>query len=102
MSKRKATYSKSQLASDLATKTGITKAQASELLGHLQSIATAQLKSAGVFTVPNIVKLTLKHKPATAARKGRNPFTGEEITIKAKPARRVPRARVLKALKDAI
>lgn len=103
MSKRKSTYSKSQLTADLAAKTGdISKSKVSELLGHLHDIAVSQLKSTGSFTVPNIVKLTLKHKPATPARKGRNPFTGAEIMIKAKPSRRVPRARVLKAIKDAV
>jgi nucleoid DNA-binding protein len=41
-------------------------------------------------------------KPATPARKGRNPFTGEEITIKAKPASRKVRARALRALNSQI
>jgi nucleoid DNA-binding protein len=41
-------------------------------------------------------------KPATPARKGRNPFTGEEITIKAKPASRKVRARALRALNGQI
>nr|MDQ3565534.1 HU family DNA-binding protein [Pseudomonadota bacterium] len=36
------------------------------------------------------------------ARKGRNPLTGEDIMIKAKPARKVIRALPLKALKDVL
>jgi nucleoid DNA-binding protein len=102
-SKRKSTYSKGQLAADLAAKTGdISKSKVSELLGHLQAIAASQLKSAGVFTLPGMVKLTVKRKAATAARKGRNPFTGAEIMIKAKSARNVVRVRALKAMKDVV
>jgi nucleoid DNA-binding protein len=49
-----------------------------------------------------MLKLTVTKKPATKARDGVNPFTGEPITIAAKPARNVVRARVLKSLKDAV
>jgi nucleoid DNA-binding protein len=55
-----------------------------------------------VFTLPGLLKLTVSRKPATKAKEGRNPFTGETIMIKAKPARNVVRARVLKAVKDAV
>jgi hypothetical protein len=41
-------------------------------------------------------------KPATKARKGTNPFTGEEMMFKAKPARKIVRARPVKAAKDAV
>lgn len=44
--------------------------------------------------------MTIKTKPATKAKKGRNPFTGEEIMIKAKSARRVVKVRVLKKFKS--
>ena len=98
----KSSYSKSQLASDLAAKADVAKSKVSDILAHLQTIAASQLKSAGVFTIPGIVKLTVKHKKATPARQGRNPFTGAEMTIKAKPARRVVRVRALKAMKDAV
>ena len=47
-----------------------------------------------------LVKVTLTRKAATPARPGKNPFTGEAITIKAKPARNVVKVRALKALKD--
>ena len=39
-------------------------------------------------------------KPATKARKGINPFTGQETTFAAKPARTVVKIRPLKKLKD--
>jgi nucleoid DNA-binding protein len=41
-------------------------------------------------------------KPATKARSGKNPFTGEPMTIQAKPARNVVRALPLKALKEMV
>jgi nucleoid DNA-binding protein len=48
------------------------------------------------------MKVTVVRKPATKARKGLNPFTGEEIMFKAKPARNVVRIRPLKGLKDLV
>jgi nucleoid DNA-binding protein len=48
------------------------------------------------------MKVTVVRKPATKARKGTNPFTGEEMTFKAKPARNVVKVRALKALKDMV
>jgi nucleoid DNA-binding protein len=41
-------------------------------------------------------------KPASKARKGRNPATGEEITIAAKPASVDVRARALARTKAAL
>jgi len=48
------------------------------------------------------MKLTVVRKPATKARKGINPFTGEETMFKAKPARNVVKIRPLKNLKDMV
>ena len=56
----------------------------------------------GVFSVPGLMKVTVKKKPATRARKGTNPFTGEEMMFKAKPARKIVKVRPLKALKDMV
>ena len=56
----------------------------------------------GIFTVPGLLRVTVKRKPATKARQGINPFTKEPITIKAKPARNVVRVRPLRALKDMV
>jgi DNA-binding protein HU-beta len=41
-------------------------------------------------------------KPATKARKGTNPFTGEDMIFKAKPASKAVRARPVKACKDSV
>jgi nucleoid DNA-binding protein len=52
--------------------------------------------------VPGLMKLVVQRKPATKARKGINPFTGEETMFKAKPARNVVKIRPLKNLKDMV
>ena len=51
---------------------------------------------------PRLVQLTVKVKPASKARPGRNPATGEAITIKAKPATVDIKARPLRKAKDAL
>ena len=52
-----------------------------------------------VVCLDDTVILNIK-KPATKARKGINPFTGEEAVFKAKPARTMVKVQPLKALKD--
>jgi len=55
-----------------------------------------------VFLVPGFAKFVVIKKPATKARKGVNPFTGVPTVFKAKPARKIVRARPIKAAKDAV
>jgi DNA-binding protein HU-beta len=87
---------KTQLASQLAEKFSISKKAANEVLDELASIAVAQTKKAGAFTLPGIGKLV---KANRKARMGRNPATGEAIKI---PAKTVVKFRVAKAAKDSI
>ena len=68
----------------------------------MMSIVTEQLKSNGEVTIPGVIKLIVSDKPATPERPGINPFTKEPTIIKAKPARKVVKARPVKALKDAV
>lgn len=56
----------------------------------------------GVFTVPGLMKIKVVRKPATKARPGVNPFTGEETIFKAKPARNVVKVLPLKGLKSMV
>jgi len=72
------------------------------VLETLTSIGYKELKKSGVFVVPGFAKFVVVKKPATKARKGTNPFTGEEMMFKAKPARKIVRARPVKAAKDAV
>ena len=57
-------------------------------------------KAVGEFKFPGLLKIKVVKKPAVKARKGVNPFTGEEMMFKAKPARNVVKVLPLKALKD--
>jgi nucleoid DNA-binding protein len=95
---------KSQLLGEIAEDTGLAKKEVAavvEAMGE-QIVRHLNKKGPGAFTLPGLAKFTAVAKPARKARKGVNPFTGEEIMIKAKPASRAVRIRPLKGLKDAI
>jgi nucleoid DNA-binding protein len=93
---------KSQMASDIAGKTGLTKAQVQSVLAAQLDIISVELNAGRPVSLPGLVKITLHRKAASPARPGINPFTKEPITIKAKPARTVVRVRPLKALKSMV
>jgi nucleoid DNA-binding protein len=94
---------KSDILTNVATETGLTRKDVGSVLESITTLIKKDLKKGpGVFTLPGLIKLKVVHKPATKARKGLNPFTGEEMMFKAKPAKNVVRARPLKALKDAV
>jgi len=57
-------------------------------------------KSCAEFTLPKIAKFVIRVRPARPKGKGTNPFTGEPMIIKARPAARIVKARVLKRVKD--
>jgi DNA-binding protein HU-beta len=88
--------SKSQLASEIAAKSGLTKKAGAEMLDHLASLVYKHAKAKNAFTLPGIGKLVLHNREA---RLGRNPATGATIQI---PARKVVKFRVAKAFTDAI
>ena len=92
---------RAELYSALAESARITKVQVKELFSSLEKIIGLHIKKNGPqqFTLPGIAKIVVKHKPATKARKGKNPFTGEEIQFKAKPARNVVKIKPLGNLK---
>ena len=69
------------------------------VLETFAEVAHKELKKTGVFLVPGFAKFVVIKKPATKARKGTNPFTGEEMMFKAKPASKKVRALPLKNLK---
>lgn len=95
--------SKTQLVTTLAESTDLTKKDVNAVLDELAVVMEGHLKKrggAGSFTLPGLFKVTTKHKPATKARKGINPFTGEETMLKAKPASVQVKVRPLKKMKD--
>jgi nucleoid DNA-binding protein len=96
--------SKSEVLNSLAEVTELSRKQVGGVLEALSALISKNLgkKGSGVFAVPGLMKITVQHKPATKPRKGINPFTGQEMMFKAKPARNVVRIRPLKSLKDMV
>jgi nucleoid DNA-binding protein len=95
-------YNKTKTLEYIATATELSKKEVSKVFETLNNLVHRHMKkkSAGEFTIPGLMKLVVKSKPATKARKGTNPFTGEEMMFKAKPARRIIKVRALKKLKE--
>jgi DNA-binding protein HU-beta len=80
----------------------IARKDVKEVIEAVAEIGHKELKKTGAFVVPGLTKFTVIKKPATKARQGINPFTKEPTTFKAKPARKIVRARPVKAAKDAV
>ena len=95
---------KSEIYRELSEKTGLTRKQVVSVFDEMSGLLKKDLgrRGPGTFTVPGLLKVRVVRKPATKARKGTNPFTGEEMMFKAKPARNVVKASPLKALKDMV
>ena len=80
----------------------LTRKDVKGVIELLVAIGYKELKKAGAFVVPGFAKFVVIKKPATKARKGVNPFTKEPTVFKAKPARKLIKARPVKATKDAV
>jgi nucleoid DNA-binding protein len=102
--KTKKALTKSAVFQEIATETGIPKKQVIQVFDALSGLIKREIgkKGPGVFTLPGLLKVYLRRRPATKARPGRNPATGEPITIAAKPARIMVKARVLKTLQELV
>jgi nucleoid DNA-binding protein len=95
--------SKSQLIEKVAGEQGeLSKKDVKGVLEALVAVGHKELKKTGVFMVPGFAKFVVIKKPATKERQGINPFTKEPTVFKAKPARKIVRARPVKAVKDAV
>ena len=97
-----APMTKSEITSTIAGDTGLTKNDVSSVLDSLGNLIHGHVRKggAGMISVAGLLKIKTVHKPATKAREGVNPFTGEPATFKAKPARTVVKILPLKKLKD--
>ncbi len=95
---------KSQIIGAIADETELTRKEVQSVFDSMSGMIKKDLgrRGPGVFTVPGLMKIKVVRKPATKARKGINPFTGEETTFKAKPARNVVKVQPLKGLKDMV
>lgn len=93
---------KSEIVRHLAEENDLTRAQAMGTIESLEKLIKRELgrRGPGVFNLAGLLKIRVATKPATKARKGVNPFTGEPMTIKAKPARKTVRVTALKKLKE--
>ena len=89
---------------EIAQNTELTKKQGSSVIDELSVLIERHIKkrSPGKFILPGLMKIEVKRKPATKARKGVNPFTREETMFKAKPAHNVVKIRPLKKVKDMV
>ncbi len=87
---------KSELFAHFAERFDMKRTQVRDLFDELTMLAEKELKRSGEFQLPGMVKLVLQKRKA---RTGRNPATGEEISI---PAKTVVKARIVKQMKDAV
>jgi nucleoid DNA-binding protein len=96
--------SKGEILDALAEKTGLGKKQVAGVFAALGDLIGKELgkRGPGQFVIPGLLKLKVVRKPAIKARPGKIPFTGEPMTIKARPARNVVRAIPMKALKNMV
>jgi nucleoid DNA-binding protein len=96
---------KSQIYQHLAEKSGLTRKQVSDVFDHLNELVKVELAKPepGEVVIPNgLLKIKRKLKEATPEKPGKNPKTGEPMTIPAKPRRYQLGVRALKTLKDMI
>ncbi len=88
----------------IAENVGLKRTEVARVFDVVGAILEKDLssKGPGVVNVAGMMKVTVKRMPATKAREGINPFTGEKTMFKAKPARNVVKIRPLKALKSMV
>ncbi len=95
-------YTKTQILNQISESTELSKKQVQSVLDELSAVIEGHVKkrACGEFVLPGLLKITTVKKPARKARKGINPFTGEETVFKAKPASIQVKVRPLKKLKE--
>jgi nucleoid DNA-binding protein len=78
-------FSKSQFISEIAERTGVARKDVSAMMEAVSHIIDAHLQKSGpeMFSWPGMFKILVIKKPATKARQGVNPFTGETMMFKA-------------------
>lgn len=95
-------WNKAQIISEIAESTGLSKRDVGNVLDELGTAIHRHIKadSVGEFVLPSLLKIQKIKKPARKERQGVNPFTGEAITIAAKPASWSVKISALKKLRD--
>lgn len=93
---------RSQQIAYIAEQTSLSKRDVAAVIECFEPMIASHLRGPGQITLAGLMKVVAVRKPATKARKGINPFTGEPTVFKAKPARNVVRIRPLKKVKDLV
>jgi nucleoid DNA-binding protein len=95
---------KTGILNEIAEATMLTRKQVESVLDELEGLIKRHINKRGVgeFTLPGLLKVRAVKRPATKKRMGRNPATGEEIVIAAKPASIRVRVSALKRLKEMV
>ncbi len=95
---------KTAILNQIAKDTSLSRKQVASVIESLEGMIAKELRprGAGCFNLPGLLKIKAVKKPAKRARKGINPFTGEKMTFKAKPASKTVRILPLKKLKDMV
>ena len=92
---------KSEIYRTIADETGLTRKQVVDVLDSLTNLMVKSVKKHGTFNLLGLMKMTLVKKPAVKGGKMvRNPFTGEMVPQKPKPASKTVKVRPMKAIKD--
>jgi nucleoid DNA-binding protein len=99
MAKKGGAPTKSEVLTTISKETTLSRKQVAAVFESLSGVIKKSLRGNGLFTMPGLMKLKVVKKPATKARQGVNPFTGEQMTFKAKPASKKVRVLPLKSLK---
>jgi len=99
MAKKNAAPTKSEVLTQISKDTGLSRKQVGEVFESLTGVVKKSLKGNGLFTLPGMLKMKVVKKPATKAREGINPFNGQKMMFKAKPASKKVRIAALKSLK---
>ncbi|MFQ5757474.1 MAG: HU family DNA-binding protein [Acidiferrobacterales bacterium] len=94
---------KSEVYSYISERTSLKKKEVGAVFDALSGIMARDLKwGAGAFRVPGLMRINTVYKPAVPERRGINPFTKEETTFKARPARIVVKVKPFKGLKKMV
>lgn len=98
----KSRYSKSEIFTSIAESTGLARKEVGAVFEELENLISRHVckRGAGEFVLPGLLKVVTVKKPAKKARKGINPFSGEEMMFKAKPASIAVKIRPLKKVKE--
>jgi nucleoid DNA-binding protein len=102
MSKKSGAPTKSEILNHIAKDTKLSRKQVSTVFDSLSGVIRKSLRNSSEFTMPGLMKLKVVKKPATKEREGTNPFTGQKMIFKAKPASKKVRILPLKSLKSMV